>query len=205
MPLSRGFGSGLFSVLMQFILSSQKLYRQYVLKRNQRKREREEDLKKESAEKRLKTTDENLTGSTSVNPAKNDEVTKEGGEKIITDNSVAANEGLIKEGDEKMSTGHPEAAHDELIKEGKEKIGADNSAPASDEPEADEKMEDEDPDYEEDPEEVEMCEGDEDMDDVTAEEPVEAQVILSTLFTMHNIHNCELFFVLPLTRWSFPL
>jgi hypothetical protein len=171
-------------------LSSQKLYRQYVMKRNQRKREREEDLKKESAEKRLKTTDDNLTGSTSVNPGKNDEITKEGGEKIITDNAVAAHEGQIKEGDKKMSTDHPEAAHDELIKEGEEKTGTDHSAAARDEPEADVKMEDEDPDYEEDPEEVEMYEGDEDMDEASAEGLVEAQVIFYTLFTMHNfIHN----------------
>ena len=94
-------------------MSPQKLYRQYVIKRNQRKRQREEDLKKEdkkSTEKRLKTTDENLTGSTSGNPGKNDEITKEGGEKIITDKSLAAHEELIKEGDEKMSTDHPEAA-----------------------------------------------------------------------------------------------
>src|SRR4051812_39403894 len=98
-------------------LSSQTLYKQYVMKRNQRKRQREEDLKKESAEKRLKTTDEDLTGSTSGNPGKNEEITKEGGEKIITDNSVAAQEELIKEGDDKMSTDHTEVARDELIKQ----------------------------------------------------------------------------------------
>ncbi|VAI89760.1 unnamed protein product [Triticum turgidum subsp. durum] len=159
-------------VILSFL---EKLYRQYVVRRNQRKRQREEDLKKEdtiSLEKRLKTTDENVTGSTSGNPGKNDETIKEGGEKIIGDNSSASHEQLVKEDDEKMSTDH--AAQDEMMKEGEEKIDADQSAAAHDEPKADEKMEEEDPEYEEDPDEVEY-EGDEDMDDATAEEPAEAQ------------------------------
>ncbi|XP_062229048.1 protein SHORT ROOT IN SALT MEDIUM 1-like isoform X2 [Phragmites australis] len=161
-------------VILSFL---EKLYRRYIVKRNQRKRQREEDLKKEekkSSEKRPKTTHEIITESTPDNPGENDEMMKEGEEKMSTDHSGAAHD-LRKEVQGKPKTDQSTSSHDEAVKEAEEKISTDHSEAAPNEPEADTKMEDEDPEYEEDPEEVEIYEDDEDMDDAPAVEPVEGQ------------------------------
>ncbi|KAL5225939.1 hypothetical protein ABZP36_012578 [Zizania latifolia] len=180
-------------VILSFL---EKLYKRYVVKRNQRKRQREEDLKKEdkrTLEKRPKTNDETLTESAPNNHGENVEMVKVGEEKKSTDHSssghdehikddetkmsadhsAASQDELIKEGEEKMSGDHSTAPHKELVKEGEEKMSMDLSAAAHDESGADEKMDDEEPEYEEDPEEVEMYEDDEDMDEATAKELVE--------------------------------
>jgi hypothetical protein len=74
---------------------SQKLHKHYVTKKNQRKRPREENLKKEddkSSEKRLKTTDDTRTESTpnNVNAVKNDEIIKDDVKNMIVDQIPAA-------------------------------------------------------------------------------------------------------------------
>uniref|UniRef100_A0A0D9WR99 DBC1/CARP1 catalytically inactive NUDIX hydrolase domain-containing protein n=1 Tax=Leersia perrieri TaxID=77586 RepID=A0A0D9WR99_9ORYZ len=176
-------------VILSFL---EKLHRRYVTKRNQRKRQREEDLKKEdkkSSEKRLKTNDETVSESTPHNQRESVETIKVG--KKITDHSSAGHDEESNKDETKMSAGHSAAAQDELVKEGKEKMNAEHSAAphkelikegneksteqseAVHEPGADEIMEDEEPDYEEDPEEVELYEDDEEMDEATAEELVE--------------------------------
>ncbi|TVU07901.1 hypothetical protein EJB05_41277, partial [Eragrostis curvula] len=158
-------------VILSFL---EKLYRRYVMKRNQRKRQREEELKKEekkSLEKRSKTTHETI-GESTDNPGGNNKIMKEGEEKMITDDSGASRDELTKEGQGKLNTGHSASNHDEPVKEVDEKV-TDNSEAAPNEAEADTQMEDEDPEYEEDPEEIEIYEDDEDMDDAPAEDSVE--------------------------------
>ncbi|AQK82538.1 ATP/GTP-binding protein family [Zea mays] len=142
-------------VILSFL---EKLHRRYVVKRNQRKRQREEDLKKEekSSEKRSKTTHETTKTESVDNPGGSFKMTKEGEEKMSTDQSANVHAELSKEGQIKLGTDHPIANHGEPAKGG------------------DENME-EDPEYEEDPEEVEVYEDDEDMDDAHAEEQIAEQ------------------------------
>uniref|UniRef100_J3MF26 EF-hand domain-containing protein n=1 Tax=Oryza brachyantha TaxID=4533 RepID=J3MF26_ORYBR len=173
-------------IILSFL---EKLYKHYVVKRNQRKRQREEDLKKEdkkASEKRLKTNDETLSESTPSNQGESVEMIKVGkgtghsagqankdvDTEMSGDPSAAAQDEPAKEGKEKMSADHSIIPAKKLIKEGEENMNTDNSAAVHDEPGADEEMEDEEPEYEEDPEEVEIYEDDE-MDEATAEEPVE--------------------------------
>uniref|UniRef100_A0A0E0LCP7 EF-hand domain-containing protein n=1 Tax=Oryza punctata TaxID=4537 RepID=A0A0E0LCP7_ORYPU len=173
-------------VILSFL---EKLYKRYVIKRNQRKRQREEDLKKEdkkTSEKRPKTNDETLSESAPSNQGESVEMIKVGkgtghlaGQpnkddetKMSAGHSAAAQDELVKEDKEKMNADHSTAPPKELIKEGEENMNTDNST-VHDEPGADEKMEDEEPEYEEDPEEVELYEDDEEMDEAAAEELVE--------------------------------
>ncbi|KAJ1259598.1 hypothetical protein BS78_10G168000 [Paspalum vaginatum] len=160
-------------VILSFL---EKLYRRYVVKRNQRKRQREEDLKKEekkSSEKRPKKTHETITESAD-NPVGNLKMAKDGEENMSTDHSASVHDELPKESQVKLGADHPIVNHDEPAKEGEEKMSTDHSEAAPNKPEADAKME-EDPEYEEDPEEIEMYEDDEDMDDARAEEPIAEQ------------------------------
>lgn len=158
-------------VILSFL---EKLYRRYVVKRNQRKRQREEDLKKEekkSLEKRPKKTQETIIES-SDNPEGNAKMVKDGEEKMSTE---SVHDELSKEGQVKLGSDHPIGNHDEPTKVGEERMSTDQSEAALNEHEADVKMEEEDPEYEEDPEEIEIYEDDEDMDDAQAEEPTAEQ------------------------------
>jgi hypothetical protein len=166
------------------LFPSQKLYRRYVVKRNQRKRQREEDLKKEekkSSEKRSKTNHETITGSVD-NPGGSVKITNEGEEKMSTDQSANVHAELSKVGQIKLGTDHPIANHGEPAKEGDENTSTDHSEAVLDKPAADANMEEEDPEYEEDPEEIEIYEDDEDMDDAHAEEQIAEQVIFQHFF-----------------------
>jgi len=154
-------------VILSFL---EKLSKRYVLKRNQRKRQREEDLKKEekkSLEKRPKTAHETITESADGDV----KMTKEGEEKMSTDHSASVHDEQSKVGQVKLGTDHPVANHDKPAKEGVEKMNTEHSEAAANEAEAGTKMDEEDPEYEEDPEEIEIYEDDEDMDDAHAEEP----------------------------------
>ncbi|AQL03899.1 ATP/GTP-binding protein family [Zea mays] len=154
-------------VILSFL---EKLYRRYVVKRNQRKRQREEDLKKEekkSSEKRSKTMHETIIESVD-NLGGSVEVTKEDEEKMSKDQSANVHAELPKEGQIKLGTDHPIVNHGEPAKEGDENMNTDHSEAVLDKPAADANMAEEDPEYEEDPEEIEIYEDDEDMDDAHA-------------------------------------
>ena len=179
-----------------FVFSPQKLSKRYVLKRNQRKRQREEDLKKEekkSLEKRPKTAHEAITESAD-SPEGDVKMTKEGEEKMSTDRSASVHDEQSKEGQVKLGTDHPISNHDEPAKEGGEKMNSHSEA-ALKEAEAGTKMDEEDPEYEEDPEEIEIYEDDEDMDDAHAEEPTAELVLLYFLIIFLQNMLSQLFMI----------